>query len=64
MSRADKDALAANLRQEVAAVGEKDRATFYGLDVAFHQILTTVWKWRDPPMCLRLCVSIWKEHAD
>ena len=41
MSRADKDALAANLRQQVAAVAEKDRATFYGLDVAFHQILTT-----------------------
>jgi DNA-binding GntR family transcriptional regulator len=40
MSRADKDALAANLRQQVAAVAEKDRATFYGLDVAFHQILT------------------------
>ncbi len=29
MTRADKDALAANLRQEVAAVAEKDRATFY-----------------------------------
>src|ERR1700727_2102912 len=41
MSRADKDALAANLRQQVAAVAEKDRATFYGLDVAFHQLLTT-----------------------
>jgi DNA-binding GntR family transcriptional regulator len=40
MSRADKDALAANLRQQVAAVAEKDRATFYGLDVAFHQVLT------------------------
>ena len=36
MSRVDKDALAANLRQQVAAVAEKDRATFYGLDVAFH----------------------------
>jgi GntR family transcriptional regulator, rspAB operon transcriptional repressor len=41
ISRADKDALAANLRQQVAAVAEKDRATFYGLDVAFHQLLTT-----------------------
>ncbi len=40
MSRADKDALAANLRQEAAAVAAKDRATFYALDVAFHQILT------------------------
>src|SRR6202020_1172861 len=40
MSRAGKDALAANLRQEVAAVAAKDHATFYALDVAFHQILT------------------------
>jgi GntR family transcriptional regulator, rspAB operon transcriptional repressor len=40
MTRADKDALAANLRQEVAAVAAKDHATFYALDVAFHQILT------------------------
>jgi DNA-binding GntR family transcriptional regulator len=40
MSPADKDALAANLRQEAAAVAAKDRATFYALDVAFHQILT------------------------
>jgi GntR family transcriptional regulator, rspAB operon transcriptional repressor len=40
MSHADKDTLAANLRQQVAAVAEKDRAAFYGLDVAFHQILT------------------------
>ncbi len=40
MSRADKDALAANLRQEVAAVAARDRAAFYALDVAFHQILT------------------------
>jgi GntR family transcriptional regulator, rspAB operon transcriptional repressor len=40
LTRADKDALAANLRQEVAAVAAKDHATFYGLDVAFHHILT------------------------
>jgi GntR family transcriptional regulator, rspAB operon transcriptional repressor len=40
MSRADKDTLAGNLRQEVAAVAAKDQATFYALDVAFHQILT------------------------
>ena len=41
MTRADKDALAANLRLEVAAVANKDQVTFYALDVAFHQILTT-----------------------
>src|ERR1700749_950175 len=40
MTRADKDALAANLGQEAAAVAAKDQATFYALDVAFHQILT------------------------
>jgi DNA-binding GntR family transcriptional regulator len=40
MTRADKDVLALNLRQEVAAVAAKDQATFYALDVAFHQILT------------------------
>jgi DNA-binding GntR family transcriptional regulator len=40
MTRAHKDALADNLRQEVAAVAAKDQATFYALDVAFHQILT------------------------
>jgi GntR family transcriptional regulator, rspAB operon transcriptional repressor len=40
MSSADKNALAGNLRQEVAAVAAKDQATFYALDVAFHQILT------------------------
>src|SRR5580692_8621326 len=39
-TRADKEALAGNLRQEVAAVAAKDQATFYALDVAFHQILT------------------------
>jgi DNA-binding GntR family transcriptional regulator len=40
MTRADKDALAANLKQEAAAVADEDRATFYALDVAFHRILT------------------------
>jgi DNA-binding GntR family transcriptional regulator len=40
MTRADKDALGANLRQEVAAVAARDRGAFYALDVAFHQILT------------------------
>ena len=40
MTRAHKDALADNLRQEGAAVAAKDQATFYALDVAFHQILT------------------------
>ena len=41
MTRADKDALAANLKEEAAAVEVEDRATFYSLDVTFHQILTT-----------------------
>ena len=40
MTRADKDALAANLRQESTAVEAEDRAAFYALDVAFHQIMT------------------------
>jgi DNA-binding GntR family transcriptional regulator len=40
MSRADKDALAANLKEEAAAVDADDKASFYALDVAFHQILT------------------------
>jgi DNA-binding GntR family transcriptional regulator len=40
MSRSDKDALAANLKEEAAAVEVEDRGTFYALDVAFHQILT------------------------
>jgi GntR family transcriptional regulator, rspAB operon transcriptional repressor len=40
MTRADKDALTGNLGQEVAAVAAEDHATFYALDVAFHQILT------------------------
>jgi len=41
MMCSDKDALAANLRQEVAAVAADDQAWFYALDVTFHQILTT-----------------------
>ena len=40
MTRADRDALAANLKQEARAVVAEDRAAFYALDVAFHRILT------------------------
>jgi DNA-binding GntR family transcriptional regulator len=40
MTRADKDALGANLKKEAKAVAEEDRVAFYGLDVAFHRILT------------------------
>src|SRR5271154_6415384 len=40
MTDPDKDALAANLKQETAAVADKDQAVFYALDVAFHRILT------------------------
>jgi DNA-binding GntR family transcriptional regulator len=40
MTRADKDALAANLEEEAAAVEADDRAAFYARDVAFHRILT------------------------
>jgi DNA-binding GntR family transcriptional regulator len=40
MTRADKDALATNLKKEAKAVADEDRATFYALDVAFHRILT------------------------
>jgi DNA-binding GntR family transcriptional regulator len=40
MTRADKDALAANLKEEAAAVDVDDRAHFYALDVGFHRILT------------------------
>ena len=40
MTRADKDALAANLKREAVAVAAEDPATFYALDVAFHRILT------------------------
>ena len=41
MTRADRQALAANLEEAEAAVAEDDRATFYATDVAFHQILTS-----------------------
>jgi DNA-binding GntR family transcriptional regulator len=40
MTRVDKDALMANLKEQAAAVADEDRATFYPLDVAFHRILT------------------------
>jgi GntR family transcriptional regulator, rspAB operon transcriptional repressor len=40
MTRADKDALVANLNEEAKAVAGEDPATFYALDVAFHRILT------------------------
>src|SRR5271166_3049819 len=40
MSRADKDALAANLMDAKAAVEADDRAAFYAADVAFHQVMT------------------------
>jgi GntR family transcriptional regulator, rspAB operon transcriptional repressor len=40
MSCEDKNALAANLKQEAAAVADEDPATFYALDVAFHRMLT------------------------
>ena len=40
MTRADKDALAANLKREAEAVAAEDPTTFYALDVAFHRILT------------------------
>ena len=40
MTRADKDALASNLKHEAKAVAAEDRAKYYALDVAFHQILT------------------------
>lgn len=41
MTREDKDALAANLEQEALAAEAEDRASFYDLDVTFHQILTS-----------------------
>jgi GntR family transcriptional regulator, rspAB operon transcriptional repressor len=41
MTREDKTALAANLKEEAAAIGDEDRARFYELDVSFHQILTS-----------------------
>jgi GntR family transcriptional regulator, rspAB operon transcriptional repressor len=40
MSREDKNALAANLKQEAGAVADEDPVTFYALDVAFHRMLT------------------------
>jgi DNA-binding GntR family transcriptional regulator len=40
MTRADKDALAVNLKQQAAAVAAEDRTKFYALDVAFHRLLT------------------------
>jgi GntR family transcriptional regulator, rspAB operon transcriptional repressor len=40
MTRADKDAVMANLKEETVAVEADDRAVFYALDVAFHRILT------------------------
>ena len=40
MSRSDKEALAANLKEARFAVEADDRARFYAADVAFHQILT------------------------
>jgi len=40
MTRADKDALMANAKEQAKAVADEDRATFYALDVAFHRILT------------------------
>ena len=39
MTRADKDALAANLREQTTAVEADDKASFYALDVAFHRML-------------------------
>lgn len=40
MTRAGKDALAANLEEEAAAVAAQDHAAFYALDVMFHRTLT------------------------
>lgn len=40
MSREDRSALAANMREAAAATEADDRGAFYALDVAFHQILT------------------------
>ncbi len=41
MTRADKQALMASLKEGDAAVAAEDRARFYAVDVAFHQILTS-----------------------
>ena len=40
MTRADKDALAANMDAAAATAERGDRAAFYALDVVFHQIMT------------------------
>jgi GntR family transcriptional regulator, rspAB operon transcriptional repressor len=40
MTRADKDALAANMDAALATAERGDRARFYALDVAFHQVMT------------------------
>jgi DNA-binding GntR family transcriptional regulator len=40
MTRADKQALGANLKQQAAAVAAEDSVAFYTLDVTFHRILT------------------------
>lgn len=40
MSRSDKEALAANVKEAKLAVEADDRAVFYAADVAFHHILT------------------------
>ncbi len=40
MTPADKQAFAANLKQQAAAVAAEDSIVFYTLDVAFHRILT------------------------
>jgi DNA-binding GntR family transcriptional regulator len=41
MSRADRDALTANLKESKLAVKLDDRSMFYAADVAFHQLLAT-----------------------
>ena len=40
MTPADRDALGANLKRQAEAAAADDRAAFYALDVAFHQMLT------------------------
>jgi DNA-binding GntR family transcriptional regulator len=40
MTRSDRDALAANLKEQADAAADEDPTTFYALDVAFHRILT------------------------
>jgi DNA-binding GntR family transcriptional regulator len=41
MTRADKEALAANLKESESAASAGDKESFYALDVAFHQSLTS-----------------------